>query len=641
MKLSVSRRLVFYLISSCFFVVSIAAALSIYEAPSFLSSAPSLRYYFSEINLYFVEFFALLLIANVLIYKNLFFRAVLYFLFSAFIAVYSFQLISLYYTGEFISSLAIDNADHLYLFLDPFHLLFLALFLSFILLTVYLTEHGSVPQDRKHLVLTLALLTFSVFVYASSDTPLWGAETPQKSETVDFSQPPYRPNSPILSLAVTLHVRSQEDVRTESSPEMSIAELESLKKIGFHFNQRAPYPLVKDSIYTSGSPFPVKADKHTDSPNVIIIFTEGLSARSIGAYGAIYSDLTPYIDDFARQSMVVNRYYNHTAATYRGLHGQLASIYPLYGGVGGWHSKKKDVSGRTYLSLADLFLRRNYETIFLDSHHKAHRSRVDEMMAELGFETVVTGDELAEAYLDGALPLEQMAYSDQQYFKGVIAYLENRAHMVGSQKPFLMSLYNFGTHAFLNHSKDGYRYHSHNNVVLNNTHNFDAAFGLLWNYIKTSSYGENTVLVFTADHCHFHENAFLDAFSEPGYTKLFVDRIPLIIWDPSRSLPARYDARNASSIDFAPTMAHYFGLDNVRNPFLGMSLFEREQHLDKQISVAAIGPHEIYLIDEKKIHRLGEESAYNSTLKTLDKFVTAVRQLEIENRIWDNNFHSD
>lgn len=641
MKLSVSRRLVFYLILSCFFVFSITAALSIYGTPPSFSSAQPLLYYFSEINLYFVELFALLLVANLLIYKNLFFRAVLYCLFSAYITVYSFQLISLYYTGEFISSLAIDNADHLYLFLDPFHLLLLALILSFILLSVYLTEQGSLPQDRTHLVLTFSLLTISVLIYAASDTPLWLADTPQKSEAEDFSEPQYSPNSPILSLAVTLHVRSREDVWTESSPQMSTAELESLKTIGFQFNQRAPYPLVKDTIYSSDSPFPVKADKHSDSPNVIIIFSEGLSARSIGAYGSIYSDLTPYIDDFARQSMVVNRYYNHTAATYRGLHGQLASIYPLYGGAGGWHSKEKDVSGRTYLSLADLFLRRNYETIFLDSHHKDHRSRVDEMMEELGFETIVTGDELAEAYLDGASPLEQMAYSDQQYFKGVIAYLENRASMVGSQRPFLMSLYNFGTHAFLNHSKDGYRYHSHNNVVLNNTHNFDAAFGLLWNYIKNSPYGENTVLVFTADHCHFHENAFLDVFSEPDYTKLFVDRIPLIIWDPSRSLPARYDARNASSIDFAPTIAHYFGLDNVRNPFLGMSLFEQERHLDKQISAAAIGPHEIYLIDGTKIHRLGEESAYNSTLKALDKFIAAVRQLEIENRIWDNDLHSD
>ncbi|MEJ2057435.1 MAG: hypothetical protein P8X39_06315, partial [Desulfofustis sp.] len=108
-----------------------------------------------------------------------------------------------------------------------------------------------------------------------------------------------------------------------------------------------------------------------------------------------------------------------------------------------------------------------------------------------------------------------------------------------------------------------------------------------------------------------------------------------------RILPAEYDAKNASSIDFAPTMAHYFSLAKVPNPFMGISIFEKERQSSNQKSVAALGPHEIYLINGGKIHRIGEGGAYEQILKVLDKYISGARQLELENRIWDDELLSD
>jgi lipoteichoic acid synthase len=513
--------------------------------------------------------------------------------------------------------------------------------LSLIFFTIYLTERGTVPPSRAGHPFTPALLTLIAGVCAASIAHLSLPGAIRGIQAADISEHGRGPQSPIASLATTVYLKYRAHVKSDAYPLITDDELDLLKEMGFHYNRQTSYPLVKEQIYTGDAPFPLRRRTQAGSPNIIVIFSEGLSARAIGAYGSIYSDLTPHIDDFSRQSMIVTHYYNHTAATYRGLHGQLASIFPYYGGVGGWHSKEAAVSGRSYLTIADLFRQRNYETIFLDSHHKKHRSRVDEMMTELGFETVLTGDELADKFLDGEAPLENMAYSDQQYFDTIIGYLEKRLHSGGTIKPFFMSLYNFGTHAFLGQSKDGQRYHSHNNVVLNNTHNFDYAFGRLWNYIQESPYNKDTVIVFTSDHCHFYEPAFLNAFSEPDYEQKFIDQIPLIIWDPLRLLPARYDARNASSVDFAPTLAHYFGLDNVPNPFMGISIFENERRLQNQRSVAALGPHEIYLIEDTKIHQVGDEGVYEPILKVLDKYISIVRQLELENRIWDDGLLAD
>src|SRR3546814_1742681 len=52
-------------------------------------------------------------------------------------------------------------------------------------------------------------------------------------------------------------------------------------------------------------------------------------------YGSTYPGLTPNLQALAGDTMVVDNYYNHTAATYRGLQGQMTSGFPRYGGSEG------------------------------------------------------------------------------------------------------------------------------------------------------------------------------------------------------------------------------------------------------------------------------------------------------------------
>jgi hypothetical protein len=101
-----------------------------------------------------------------------------------------------------------------------------------------------------------------------------------------------------------------------------------------------------------------------------------------------------------------------------------------------------------------------------------------------------------------------------------------------------------------------------------------------------------------------------------------------------RDLPETFDADNASSIDFAPSVAHYLGLKNISNPWLGRSIFERDVIPYSNKSVAALGPHEIFLITDDKIHSLNEDGSHQTSLEILDKYISIVRQLELENQIW-------
>ena len=118
-------------------------------------------------------------------------------------------------------------------------------------------------------------------------------------------------------------------------------------------------------------------------------------------------------------------------------------------------------------------------------------------------------------------------------------------------------------------------------------------------------------------------------------------KIPLIIHDPLRSMPEEYDAEIRSSIDFAPTLAHYLGLENTRNPFMGTSIFERRRKSHQRMATAALGPNETALINETRITHMGEPHNHVTTLDILNAYIGIVRQLEMEDKIWDGNYSND
>ena len=107
----------------------------------------------------------------------------------------------------------------------------------------------------------------------------------------------------------------------------------------------------------------------TKKKNVILIFAEGMSSEVIS------EKLTPHTFELRDRSVSFENYYNHTAATFRGIRGQLISGFQLlggsYGGQGIAEINKKAVDehfkGRT--ESLPLILRKNgYQTVFLSPH---------------------------------------------------------------------------------------------------------------------------------------------------------------------------------------------------------------------------------------------------------------------------------
>lgn len=122
--------------------------------------------------------------------------------------------------------------------------------------------------------------------------------------------------------------------------------------------------------------------------------------------------------------------------------------------------------------------------------------------------------------------------TDNQWFEAIEIYLKD----IKATKPLFLSAYTLEIHSLVDVSKYG------NNYTLNALHDLDYYFGKFINYIETSKYKDNTIVVFTSDHAHYYEDSYIQLIDK-SYRKYFVDRVPLIIHYPNQGEGMVFDAK--------------------------------------------------------------------------------------------------
>ncbi len=529
------------------------------------------------------------------------------------VLVYATQIYSLYISGNFITVLALQNSAEARIVRNGSMYLTFALALAWWLLFVagYLLDRkvaplrGDVLRPARTNAWRIGLSVMLLFGIIK----LFGAQHESGLLEADYRQ------APLTALA-----RSYYDAKRPVG-----AGRESNTAV------TSGYPLEKSSIYGAALPFKSKGDIDTPA-NVIVIFTEGTSARLLGCYGGTYPALTPNIDRLARASMRVTNYYNHTAATYRGLQGQMVSGYPAAGGdddAGAWEKgdSKEALSSARYRSISMILHDNSYKTYFISPHYDT--VGLNTLLRTLSFDKVYSFEDVARDVAPGnRLYFVEGALSDDDIFTALHNLMDKGA--LGSPgHPFFMGMYNFGTHAFLDVMPNGEKYGDGSNASLNKLHNYDHALGKFLDYFFTSPYAKNTILILTADHATYPEQPFRSAAGS-DYQPLFVDRIPLIVYDPTHQLPAVYDAQGRTSIDFAPTLMQLLGVQHADNSFLGTSLFEQSSG---SMGFAAIG-NEFYATDADRAYPADAIPAkYARQFSDEKKRVQAYYQLEQENRV--------
>ncbi len=514
---------------------------------------------------------------------NKWWRFCFYGLFFLYYCITVLQVYTFYLGGEYLTRLAVENINHISLLINTQTIVSIAFGLSIFLLFVFITEYYTKTYINKHallLISTVVLVSCTAFNVSSKWLPInthKAREIVAKENFIEY-------DSPLNNFYQTFLGTGRSNLQKEFRGLLP-SEKFYLAKQGYTFDQNEQYPLLKDSIYSG--PLAIGDVQRTSQPNVIVFFTEGMSTNLTNVYEPELVALTPNLLDFSRSSMRVDNYYGHTWATYRGLLGQLCSIYPYYGGYGGWHSYYDTIVKPPYNSLNGVLESEGYHTIFLDTHIH-DKAYIDEMMGHIGFNEIVTGDQLSSHYLNKEKPLQDDSISDLQFYRSFVQFLKAREET--HEKPFFIGIYTLGTHAFRDMADDGEKFGDGTNRVLNRIFSLDIAFGVFWDYFKQSSLAQNTIVIFTSDHAPYMEKPYLAALKKIGTTTpkpSFLDTIPLIIYDPTRELPPNYDAKTRTSIDFTPSLLHYLGIENRKNSFVGESIFTTYQNRRRQHGVVS------------------------------------------------------
>ena len=308
------------------------------------------------------------------------------------------------------------------------------------------------------------------------------------------------------------------------------------------------------------------------NPDVVLIFTEGLSQNIIDDERKIMPNVRMYED---RSFNFIN-YYNHTAATYRGLIGQLYS---------GHRYNNNDEN--TLISLQKIMHDNGYQTTLINT--EPNNQDFTNYLSAFDFDKIVTSNNTDTWLRD-----------DEAY-----ELLENEVkECYENGKPDFIVIYTFGTHATFDESN--VKYGDGKNSLLNRFANADYYFGEFMRNFENNDKYNDFVIVFTTDHCTYEDEDFIRTF-EPSYTRedYFCDRIPLLIWN-NKIEAQEINAEGRNSLCFAPTLLDFLDIDGD-NYFLGDSLFSNNDVNNLIDKVYAIPDEERYRItSESGISELDE-----------------------------------
>ena len=276
-----------------------------------------------------------------------------------------------------------------------------------------------------------------------------------------------------------------------------------------------------------------------EKPNILLVFIEGLSNSIINDERII----TPNLRDFREESISFDKYYNHTAATYRGLIGTLFSGYQM-----------QNLDKNRLISLQSTLKKKGYHTSFLNV--EPENGTFTRYLEDLGFDSVQTCSDQSSGV--------GLVY-DKDAFEYLFTYMEDEYI---SENPFLTCIYTIGTHVSFE-SKD-VSFGNGKSDFLNRFYQMDYHFGEFLEKFKKSSLADNTIIIFTTDHCTYADSDYLEEYDDPD-GNAFIDEIPFIIYYPG-VIPEAIDAGGRNSLDLVPTVFDLLDISE-ENYFLGNTLF--------------------------------------------------------------------
>ena len=353
-------------------------------------------------------------------------------------------------------------------------------------------------------------------------------------------------NLKLLSLVTFIEIILLLCLGTGFSPAMSIYDLSNnISKYNQLLQINSSKNIKSEQFHRSEIPNHRDKPKNLpERPNVILIFTEGMSQHIIDDD----RNVVPNLRNIQSVSLRFDNYYNHTFATYAGIIGQLYSGYQL-----------KNSDKNYLISLPQILEGFGYQTAFINTEPKNREFTT--YLGNLGFEKVIS------APINKSLGVA----SDKNAYRKLFDEMNSQG-----EKPFLLTMYTFGTHIGM----DGFekKYGDGKDRLLNRFHDMDFQFGKFIDEFNKSKFSENTIVIFTSDHATFVDDEYRSSFPKNTRVQGNLDKVPLFIYYKG-VIPEVVDVEGRNSINLTPTILDYLDY-STGNYFLGQSLFSKNKNDD-------------------------------------------------------------
>lgn len=331
-----------------------------------------------------------------------------------------------------------------------------------------------------------------------------------------------------------------------------------------HFHQQSRCLFSSKQEQSSVSAWSDQIVQSKQKPkNVIIFFVEGLSQKLIETNTETIN--LPHLRELSERSLSFSNYFNHTAATYRGLLGSLTSSYLEFGGKekGGWEDGdyKEILAKKDRESLIKVLNQYQYQTYFISPHDT--EEPLNYALASLGFDHVLTKSEIIKNNSNTCLSKITDKVSDQGIFDTVINTVSS---FENKQTPFFIAAYNAGTHAFTDADNCSFKKFSSNNQVKNRFENFDFYLGNFVDQLNKLGNFKDTMIVVTSDHATYPDTHYRQLIGAKKDNVYFVDTIPLIIINNNID-KLNIDAQGRNSMSLVPTLLDLLDFKYPRNMF--------------------------------------------------------------------------
>lgn len=338
--------------------------------------------------------------------------------------------------------------------------------------------------------------------------------------------------------------------------------------------------------------FVQKPENLVDSPNVILILTEGLSQSIIDDE----RNIMPNVRKLQSESINFENYYNHTFATYNGISGQLYS---------GFQYEKDEKN--LFISLQDIFENEGYNTSFINV--EPFNVQFTNYLAGLEFDNLITDENLATDLAE--------CISDKNAYDMLLNVCETQAV---SEEPFFVAMYTVGTHVSWVCPDE--KFADGSDEILNKFYNSDYQFGRFMEEFADRGLDDNTIVIYTTDHATYAESDYTKAFPDDNREHVNIGEIPFFIW--YKGIENRnVDVNGRNSLDLAPTICDFLDISQP-NYFLGTSLFGEEGNEYDTIHAEALS--NVYSTENARIQPLTNEQLSTFQKKLLQYFSAKIKE---------------